>query len=92
MDSENEKTRIVATIIRIIDKTGERVGNEASMNNGHYGVSHLKNKHIKVNGDKITLEYVGKSGVEHKVTITDDKVARNLKELLNFMIRICQCK
>lgn len=35
MDSENEKTRIVATIIRIIDKTGERVGNEESMNNGH---------------------------------------------------------
>lgn len=82
MDSENEKTRIVATIIRIIDKTGERVGNEASMNNGHYGVSHLKKKHIKLDGDKITLEYVGKSGVEHKVTITDDKVARNLKDLM----------
>ena len=82
MDSDNEKTMIVATIVRIIDKTGERVGNEASMNNGHYGVSHLKNKHIKVNGDKITLDYVGKSGVEHSITFTDDKVARNLKKLL----------
>jgi DNA topoisomerase-1 len=82
MDSDNEKTMIVATIVRIIDKTGERVGNEESMNNGHFGVSHLMKKHIKVNGDDVTLEYVGKSGVEHKVTINDDKVARNLKQLL----------
>lgn len=82
MDSENEKTMIVATIVRIIDKTGERVGNEASTINGHYGISHIMKKHIKVSGNDITLEYVGKSGVEHKVTFTDDKVARNLKKLM----------
>lgn len=82
MDSDNEKTKITATIVRIMDKTGERVGNEASMNNGHFGISHLMKKHIKVNGNNITLNYVGKSGVEHTTTITDDKVARNLKELL----------
>lgn len=82
MDSENEKTMIIATIVRIIDKTGERVGNEASTNNGHYGISHLRKKHIKIDGDKITLDYIGKSGVEHSITITDDKVARNLKELM----------
>jgi DNA topoisomerase-1 len=82
MDSDNEKTMIIATIIRIIDKTGERVGNDISMENGHYGVSNLHNDHISVDGDRITLTYKGKSGVDHEISFTDDKVARNLKFLL----------
>ena len=82
MNSDDEKTMIIATIVRIIDKTGERVGNENSMDNGHYGISHLMKKHIKINGDNITLKYVGKSSVEHEITITDSKVSSNLKKLL----------
>ena len=82
MDSDDEKTKIVATIVRIIDLTGERVGNENSKSNGHHGVSNFYKKHIKVSGDEITFSYVGKSGVEHKVSIKDSKVARNIKPLL----------
>ena len=81
MDSDDEKTMIVATIVRIIDKTGERVGNENSKDIGHYGISHLMKKHITLNKDEVTLSYVGKSGVKHKVTFTDYKVARNIKKL-----------
>lgn len=81
MDSDNEKTKIIATIIRIIDKTGERVGNETSKLNGHHGITNLKNKHIEINDNKITLKYTGKSGVKHNVTFTDEKVAKILIEL-----------
>lgn len=81
MDSDDEKIMIVATIIRIIDKTGERVGNENSKEVGHYGISHLLKRHITLNKDEVTLSYVGKSGVKHKVSFTDYKVARNLKKL-----------
>ena len=82
MGSDDEKTMIIATIIKIIDNTGERVGNENSMDVGHYGISHLMKKHIKIDGDKVTLKYVGKSAVEHDVTFRDSKVASNLKQLL----------
>jgi DNA topoisomerase-1 len=82
LSSSDEKTRIIATIAKIIEITAERVGNDESSNNGHYGVSNLTSKHIKVNGDNITLKYIGKSGVEHEKSFSHAKVAKNLKELL----------
>lgn len=82
MDSEDEKTMIIATIVRIIDKTGERVGNEDSRDNGHHGISNLMKKHIKVNGSDVTLNYTGKSGVKHNVTFNDSKVARNVNKIM----------
>jgi DNA topoisomerase-1 len=42
----------------------------------------FRNKHIKVNGSNITLEYTGKSGVKHKISVKDSKVARNINELM----------
>jgi len=82
MDSEDEKTMIIATIVRIIDKTGERVGNEDSRDNGHHGISNLMKKHIKVNGSDVKLNYTGKSGVKHNVTFNDSKVARNVNKIM----------
>ena len=82
MSSSDEKTQIIATIIRIIEKTGERVGNEESKLEGHFGITNLRKKHISVSGSKITLKYVGKSGMKHDVTITDAKAASNLKKLM----------
>lgn len=84
MDSDDDKIMIVATIIRIIDKTGERVGNENSKDIGHYGITNLMKKHITLNKDEITLSYIGKSGVKHKKTFVDYKIARNIKKLLNY--------
>ena len=47
MDSENDRTMIIATIVRIIDKTGERIGNEKSKKVGHHGITNLRKKHIR---------------------------------------------
>lgn len=82
MDSDDEKTRMIATIVRIMDLTGERIGNENSKEQGHHGVSNFFKKHIKINGDTVSFSYVGKSGVKHKTTLKDAKVARNLKEFM----------
>lgn len=79
----NEKDRLTALIIRIMLLTSERVGNEASATNGHFGVSQFQNKHIKVNGNIVTLDYVGKSGVEHEKKFVDETSAIMLKDLLS---------
>jgi DNA topoisomerase-1 len=83
MDSSDEKLMIIATIVRLIDLTGERVGNDSSRDAGHHGITNLMKKHIKVNGDSVSLSYVGKSGIKHNVTVKDSKVARNIKKLIN---------
>lgn len=79
----NEKDRLTALIIRIMLLTSERVGNETSATNGHFGVSQFQNKHIKVNGNIVTLDYVGKSGVEHEKKFVDETSAVLLKDLLS---------
>jgi len=82
MDSEDEKTMIIATIVRIMDLTGERVGNDSSAGEGHHGVTNFLKKHAKVNDGTVTFSYTGKSGVKHKVSVKDSKVARNVKKLI----------
>lgn len=81
LSSENEKTQLIALIVKIIEMTGERVGNENSSLNGHHGITTFQNNHIKISGSKITFNYTGKSGVEHDNTIKNAKVADILKKL-----------
>jgi DNA topoisomerase-1 len=83
LSSTDEKIKIIATIAKIIEITGERVGNNSSAHEGRYGISNLRKKHFKINGDTITIKYVGKSLVKHEKTFSNFKVAKNLKELLN---------
>lgn len=79
----NEKDRLTALVIRIMLYTSERVGNEESASNGHFGVTQFKNKHIKVEGNRVTLDYVGKSGVEHEKSFVDETCAVMIKDLLS---------
>ena len=81
--SADEKARLTALVVRLMLMTSERVGNEDSATNGHFGVTQFKKKHIDVNGNAIHLNYVGKSGVQHEKTISDERAAKLLKELLS---------
>lgn len=78
----NEKDRLTALVIRIMIYTSERVGNEDSASNGHFGITQFKNKHIKTQGNRVILDYVGKSGVEHEKSFTDETCAVMINELL----------
>jgi len=81
LNSKDEKTQLIATVIKIIEMTGERVGNENSSLNGHHGITNFQNKHIKISGNNITLKYMGKSGVDHNVIIRNSTIANILKKL-----------
>jgi DNA topoisomerase-1 len=80
--SANEKDKLTALVIRIMLFTSERVGNEESATNGHFGVTQFKNKHIKVSDNRVVLDYVGKSGVEHEKSFVDSISASIIKDLL----------
>ena len=81
LSSSDERTLLIASIAKIIEMTGERVGNSNSAENGHHGISNLTNKHVSINGSTITLKYTGKSGVNHDNSIKNKKIATILKEL-----------
>jgi hypothetical protein len=80
LSSDDEKTRLTALAVALMDKTAERVGNDESASEGHFGVTGWQGKHVTVDGDKITIKYVGKSGVEQDKSFTDGKLAKMVKE------------
>ena len=83
LSSNNEKVFLTALVISVMDNTGERVGNNESASNGHFGITGLQKKHIKINGNTITLTYVGKSNVSHETRFTNEKIAKALKDAIN---------
>jgi len=82
MKSDDEKLGLVATAVALMDCTAERVGNDASAADGHVGVTGFKKKNVTVSGSKVKLDYVGKSGVRHEKTFTDERIAAVLRRLV----------
>lgn len=81
LSNDNEKEKLTAAIIKIMLNTSERVGNQSSAENGHFGVTQFRKKHIEVIGNAIHLKYIGKSGVQQDKTFSDEKTANILSEL-----------
>ena len=80
LSSDNEKTKLTALAIALMDKTAERVGNEGSAENGHFGVTGFQRKHVKIEGDKVKISYVGKSGVQQEKSFSDKALAKAIGE------------
>jgi hypothetical protein len=80
LKSDDEKTRMTALAIALIDKTASRVGNSESAKNGHFGVTGWLNKHVSISGNTVTIKYVGKSGVDQENQVTDATIAKMLKK------------
>ena len=71
------RERVLATILRLLDRTHVRIGNEEyAKANRSYGLSTLRGRHARVRGDEVLLHFRGKSGKEHQVALTDARVAR----------------
>ena len=84
MESEkvNEKDALTALAVSLLLQTYERIGNEESAEDGHYGITGLQKKHIKIDDDTIYLNYVGKSGVQQEKKFTDKITATALKKAI----------
>jgi DNA topoisomerase-1 len=68
---------MLGTVIRLLDKTLIRVGNdEYARENQSFGLTTLRRKHLEIDGSSLRFTFRGKSGVEHKVAITDVRLAR----------------
>ena len=49
---------------------------------GTVGVATLRREHVRVRGDRVRLRFVGKSGREHDLRVTDGQLAAGLRVLL----------
>jgi len=79
------REKVLATVVRLLETTCIRVGNqEYAKENESFGLTTLRNRHVRIEGATLMFRFRGKSGQEHAVELTDRKLARivaNCQEL-----------
>ena len=81
---EHSRELVLATIVRLLDTTLIRVGNDQyAKKNGSFGLTTLRNRHVRIQGDALNLSFRGKSGVRHDVEVKDPRVFRVVRRCLH---------
>ncbi len=71
------QTKVLALIIRLMEETHIRIGNEQyAKRNKTYGLSTMRTRHVNIEKDKLKFEFVGKRGKKHSVTLRNKKLIR----------------
>ena len=64
--------RAVAVAFRLLDLGYFRIGSDLYADQyGSFGLTTLERRHARRDGDGIVFSFVGKSGISHRITITD---------------------
>jgi DNA topoisomerase I len=76
------RERVLAAVVRLVDETLIRVGNEEyRRENGSFGATTMRERHVQVEGRTITVEFKGKSGKLHQAELADRPLARTIQKL-----------
>ena len=78
------QNRVIATVVWLLEHTFIRVGNKLYAEvNESYGLTTMREKHLKLRGDKVMFNFKGKSGVYHELDIINPTVAKTIRECLD---------
>jgi DNA topoisomerase-1 len=71
---------VLAAVVRMLDDNHVRVGNEEyARENKSFGLTTLRNRHLRQRRGKLQMRFTGKHGIVHEVTITDSSLKRVVK-------------
>jgi DNA topoisomerase-1 len=77
-----DRDQVLAAMIRLIDTTAIRIGNEVyAEENDSFGLSTLTKRHVQVSGKTITMSFPAKSGKRADLRVQDQRVARVVTKL-----------
>ncbi|HMK26893.1 MAG TPA: hypothetical protein VK483_12760 [Chitinophagaceae bacterium] len=69
--------KVLALVISLMEKTGIRIGNEFYEKlYGSFGLTTLKDRHVKIKGNTVKFTFRGKKGVEHQVSLQSKKLSK----------------
>ena len=78
---ELDERKVLAISVNMMQKTLIRIGNESYKQlYGSYGLTTLRDKHVKINGNSLKLSFKGKKGVFHEIEISDKGLAKLVKK------------
>lgn len=74
------REKVIAIALSVMEQTLIRVGNAAyEKEYGSYGLTTLKDRHVKAEGSTIRFAFKGKKGIYHDITLEDRRLARLVK-------------
>lgn len=76
------REKVLSLILYMLDHYYFRIGNEQyARENGTYGVTTLRRRHVESNDRELMLNYTAKSGKKREVHIDDPKIARLVHQM-----------
>jgi DNA topoisomerase I len=77
------REKVLATIVRLLEVTLIRVGNQEYARENHsYGLTTMRDHHVDFDGSRLIFQYRGKAGKRHRISLQDRRLAR--------IVRSCQ--
>jgi len=74
------KQKVLATVVRLLETSFIRVGNdEYAKENDSFGLTTMKDRHVRIAGTRLLFHFRGKSGQEHSIELTDRRLANIVK-------------
>jgi DNA topoisomerase I len=71
------REKVLAAVVRLMERTHIRIGNpEYARDNKSYGLTTMRDQHVKVEASKIRFAFKGKSGVRHTISLSDRRLAK----------------
>jgi DNA topoisomerase-1 len=75
------KEKVLAAVVRLLERTLARVGNEHyAKTNKSFGLTTLRNRHVRVKGGQIVFDFRAKHGIHRHIDLEDKKLARIVKK------------
>lgn len=76
------REKVLASIVWLLDHTLIRIGNDRyRRENKSFGLTTLRSRHVAINGASLRFAFVGKSGQEWKLHLTDRRIARIVRTI-----------
>jgi DNA topoisomerase-1 len=75
------REKVLAAVVKLLETTLVRVGNdEYAEANKSFGLTTMRDRHAKVVGAKVHMEFSGKSGVHHEIDIREPRLAKIVRK------------
>src|SRR6266852_923692 len=74
------REKVLAAVVCLMERTLARVGNpEYARDNNSFGLTTLQNRHVRIAGGRVELDFRAKHGIRHRSIVADRKLARILR-------------
>ena len=70
------REKVLAAVVRLLETTFMRVGSEKyARDNNSFGLTTLRDRHVRINGERLQFNFRGKSGKVHCIELDDRRLA-----------------